>query len=77
VDEPHIVDFETASTSRKTSNVTSVSQYLFMKSQLATILRLKLGDLDHDALIAALRNYKYEPTRRNFEMLLKASRLVK
>lgn len=76
VDKPHIVDFETASTSRKTSNVTSISQYLFMKSQLARILRLKLGDSDHDVLVAALRSYKHEPTRRNFEMLLKASRLV-
>jgi putative serine/threonine protein kinase len=75
-DKPHIVDFETASTTRRTSNVTSVSQYLFMKRQLARILRLKLGDLSQEALVAALRNYKHEPNRRNFETLLKASSLV-
>jgi putative serine/threonine protein kinase len=75
-DKPHIVDFETASTTRRTSNVTSVSQYLFMKSQLARILRLKLGDLSQEALVAALRDYKHEPNRRNFETLLKASSLI-
>ena len=76
VDKPHIVDFETASTARRTSNVTSISQYLFMKSQLARILRLKLGDLNREVLVAALRSYKHEPNRRNFEALLKASSLV-
>jgi putative serine/threonine protein kinase len=75
-DNPHIVDFETASTKRRTSNVTSISQYLFMKSQLAIILRRKLDDLDHDVLIATLRSYKHEPTRQNFEALLKASKLT-
>jgi putative serine/threonine protein kinase len=76
VDKPHIVDFETASTTRRTSNVTSISQYLFIKSQLAGILRGKLGELDHELLVAALRDYKHEPTRRNFEALLKASKLI-
>jgi len=75
-DKPHIVDFETASTTRRTSNVTSVSQYFFMKSQLARILRLKLGPLSQEALVAALRDYKHEPNRRNFETLLKAGSLV-
>lgn len=76
VDKPHIVDFETASTTRRTSNVTSISQYVFMKSQLAGILRRKLGYLNHDVFVAALRGYKHEPTRQRFEMLLKASRLI-
>jgi putative serine/threonine protein kinase len=77
LDKPHIVDFETASTMRRTANVTSISQYLFVKSQLAKILRRKLGDMDHEVLVAALRSYKHEPTRQNFEVILKACRLIR
>jgi predicted Ser/Thr protein kinase len=75
-DKPHIVDFETASTMRRTSNVTSISQYLFMKSQLAGILRRKLGKVDQELLVATLRSYKHRPTRQNFEALLKACKLT-
>jgi putative serine/threonine protein kinase len=75
VDKPHIVDFETASTMRRTSNVTSISQYLFMKSQLAGILRRKLGNVDQELLVAVLRSYKHEPTRQSFEALLKTCKL--
>ncbi len=74
-EKPHIVDFETASTIRRTSNVTSISQYLFMKSQLAGILRRKLGIVDREVLVSALRNYKYEPTRQNFEVILRVCEL--
>ena len=77
LDKPHIVDFETASTTRRTANVTSISQYLFMQSQLARILRRKLGDMDQEVLIAALRSYKHEPIRQNFEGILKACRLMR
>ena len=34
-DLPHLVDFETASINRRVSNVTSVCQYFFMRSQVA------------------------------------------
>jgi len=71
-DKPHIVDFETASTMRRTSNVTSICQYLFMKSQIAKIVQRRLGEIDHEALVAALRDYKHQPTRRNFSDILKA-----
>ncbi len=76
MDKPHIVDFETASTMRRTSNATSISQYLFMNSHLASIIRRKLGNTDHEAIIATLRRYKHDPTRRNFEALLKVTRLI-
>jgi len=75
VDKPHIVDFETASTMRRTSNVTSISQYLFMKSQLAGILRRKLGKVEREALVSALRSYKHESSRQNFEAVLRACEL--
>jgi len=76
LDKAHIVDFETASTLRRTSNVTSISQYLFMKSQLARILRRRIGNMDHEVLMVALRSYKHEPTRQNFVAILGTCGLV-
>jgi putative serine/threonine protein kinase len=76
LDKPHIVDFETASTVRRTSNVTSISQYLFVKSQFARIIRRKLGNTDREALVATLKRYKNEQTRQNLKAILKTSRLM-
>jgi putative serine/threonine protein kinase len=75
LEKPRIVDFETASIMRRTSNVTSISQYLFMMSQLARILRRKLGDINQEVLVAALRRYKHDPARQSFEAILKVCRL--
>ena len=75
LEKPRIVDFETASIMRRTSNVTSLSQYLFMMSQLARILRRKLGDINQEVLVAALRRYKHDPARQSFEAILKVCRL--
>jgi len=74
--KPHIVDFETASTNRRTSNVTSACQYLFMKSQLAMIVRPRVGEINHEALVAALRDYKYQPTRQGFDKILETCMLT-
>ncbi len=70
-DKPHIVDFESASTVRRTSNVTSVCQYLFMKSKLSRIVRLRVGEMNQEALVAALRDYKHQPTIQSFDKILK------
>jgi len=75
-DRVHIVDFEAASVTRRTSNVTSISQYLFLGSQLAKTLRRRLGEIKREALIAALRNYKLEPTNQKFTKILQACRLM-
>lgn len=75
-DRPHIVDFETASVMRRTSNVTSICQYLFMKSQLARILRHKLYEIDPKALIVSLRNYKCQPERWNFNKILETCKFT-
>lgn len=76
LDKPHIVDFETASIMRRTSNVTSIAQYLFMKSQLARILRRRLGDISQEVLIVALRRYKHDLARQSFEAILQVCRLI-
>ena len=69
-DRPFLVDFETASTNRRVSNVTSVCQYLFLRSQIAAKVRTKLGKIDGQELVNSLRAYKRERTRENFEKIL-------
>ncbi len=69
-DKPCIVDFETASTSRQVSNVTSLSQYFFIKSQIAKLIHKKIGVINENELISTLRIYKSRRTRRNFEAIL-------
>jgi len=69
-DRPHLIDFETASINRRVSNVTSVCQYLFLGSQIADKVKEKLGEVNEKELINALRTYKRERTRENFEKIL-------
>jgi putative serine/threonine protein kinase len=66
-DQVHLVDFETASVQRRVINVTSICQYLFIRSQSAKIITHKLGDVDQEALRKTLKNYKQKRTRENFE----------
>jgi putative serine/threonine protein kinase len=72
VDRPFIVDFETASLNRKPSNVTSITQFLFISGMVAEKVRQKIGEKDNNAIIEALRRYKAEGSRRSFEEILKA-----
>jgi len=74
-DSPRIVDFETASITRRVSNVTSVCQYLFLGSQAAKNTKRKLGEIRREELINALRTYKQERTRENFEKILDVCKL--
>ena len=68
--KPFIVDFETASLSRKVSNVTSICQFLFQgNSDSAKRIAEVLGIRDKDNLILALKRYKKERNRNNFEKL--------
>jgi putative serine/threonine protein kinase len=69
-DNPCLVDFETASLHRRVSNVTSICQYLFIGSQAAKTIRRKLGKISREELINALRTYKQQCTRENFEKVL-------
>jgi len=74
--KPYIVDFEAASIMRRASNVTSICQYLFIKSRLAKTLEQQLCEIDREALVIALRNYKRQPVRKNFSEILKTCRLT-
>lgn len=69
-DNPCLVDFETASLHRRVSNVTSICQYFFIGSQAAKMIKRKLGEINREDLIKALRTYKQQRTRENFEKIL-------
>jgi len=69
-DKAYILDFETASLNRKASNVTSICQYLFMRSEIAETLERGLNGIIRDDLRTALRIYKKDRSREKFEEIL-------
>jgi putative serine/threonine protein kinase len=70
--QPWIVDFETASDTRKPSNVTAICQYLFMSlGPIPKAIAGILGGRKRDRVINAIRNYKLEKSRENLDELLK------
>lgn len=71
-DRPFIVDFETASQDRRPSNVTSVCQFLFLSGQVGVRVSGKLGPIDNEAILSALRCYKSNRSRGNFQKVLLA-----
>jgi hypothetical protein len=51
--------------------VTSVCQYLYQgQSEACKAIVQAIGERDRDELVAALRKYRKEPNRMNFEALL-------
>jgi putative serine/threonine protein kinase len=69
--KPFIVDFETASNERKVANVTAVCQYLFAgNSSASKVLAEIFGERNRLKIIEALRAYKKDRSRRNFESLV-------
>ncbi len=69
-----ILDFESASTNRRVANVTSVSQYLFLGSEIAEKTCTTLGS-NREAIIDSLREYKRHITRESFEDILRNCRI--
>jgi putative serine/threonine protein kinase len=69
--KPWIVDFETASVDRKPANVTSVCQFLFTSGgKVARLVAETLGARNREEVIGALRRYKSDRTRENFDTVL-------
>ena len=71
MDKPYIVDFETSSTRRRPSNVTSISQFLFMSGMSSGIPR-KLGIKNKENIVDSLRRYRRDMSRDNFLEILKS-----
>jgi putative serine/threonine protein kinase len=74
--KPFIVDFETASLNRKPANVTSVCQFLFTsRGAVAKAVAEVLGERNREEIISALRLYKKDRTRGNFDYVLQTCSL--
>ena len=70
-DKAFIVDFESASVNRRPSNVTSVCQFLFI-SEFSRKVSERLGNRDKRTMIEALRRYKKNANRKNFEKVIES-----
>ena len=66
-----LIDFESSSTKRRPSNVTSITQAFFIGSGIAKYAQKIYKNTSKEKIIVALKSYKQEKTRDNFEELLK------
>ena len=64
-----IIDFESSSTNRKSSNVTSATQAIFIGTGLAKIIQKKIRLPTRTKIINLIRQYKKNPTLENFEKI--------
>jgi putative serine/threonine protein kinase len=69
-DRPYIIDFESASTARKTCNVTAAAQSLLLYGIVANKVKMIMGNTDKEKVMQALRTYKHFHTRANFDAIL-------
>lgn len=69
--KPFIVDFETARVNKKPANVTSACQFLFIRrGAVAKATAEVLGEINLAKAINALRLYKKDRTRENFNRVV-------
>jgi putative serine/threonine protein kinase len=68
---PVIIDFESASISRRVSNVTSISQFFYIGSSFAGLVQNKLEVCNTNKLLSALRVYKRRGDRSSFNAILR------
>jgi putative serine/threonine protein kinase len=68
--EPFIVDFESASTGRRTVNVSSASQSLFLYGSVAAQTSKIRQQIDTNEAILAIRKYKKARSRESFDELI-------
>jgi putative serine/threonine protein kinase len=71
-DKVFILDFETSSTTRRVSNVTSICHYLFMRGKLDKATALHLNRNKQDRVLSALRAYKKKRSLKRFENILRS-----
>ena len=67
--KPTILDFETSSTSRRASNVTSVSQSIFLHGPIFSRLESSIVK-DRKFIIKCIKDYKRDMNREKFEKIL-------
>lgn len=70
-----LIDFESSSTERRVSNVTSATQAIFIGSGIAKKVHRLYKLPSKESIIESLRTYKQESSRKNFEEILKILKL--
>jgi len=70
-----IIDFESSSTKRRVSNVTSATQAFYIGSRISKTVSRIYKTPRKDKIISILRNYKQNQNRKNFENLLNVLKL--
>ncbi len=70
-----MIDFESASMHRRVSNVTSATQGIFIGSAISKRARRLYRVPPQEEIIAGLRRYKQQPTRKSFDALLSILKL--
>jgi putative serine/threonine protein kinase len=74
---PCIIDFESGSVNRRTSNVTSATQGIFIGSGLSNIVKKIIKVPSTKYMIESLKKYKHDQSRENFDEVLRVLRLHK
>jgi putative serine/threonine protein kinase len=70
-----LIDFESSSVNRRASNVTSITQAIFIGSGIAKKVQRIYKIPEKEKIIDVLRKYKQEPTRKKFDDILKILKL--
>ncbi|MGI9566156.1 MAG: serine/threonine protein kinase [Nitrosopumilus sp.] len=70
-----LIDFESSSTKRRPSNVTSITQAIFIGSGIAKKVQKIYKNPSKEKIIESLKEYKQEKTQESFEKLLKVLKL--
>ncbi len=70
-----LIDFESSSVNRRASNVTSITQAIFIGSGIAKKVQRIYKIPPKEKIIDVLRAYKQEPTRRSFDDIVKILKL--
>ena len=65
-----IIDFESSSINRKTTNITSITHSLILGGLLAKKIKKILDFKKEDLMVENLREYKREKNRKNFEKII-------
>ena len=70
-----LIDFESSSTTRRPSNVTSITQAIFIGSGIAKKVQRIYKNPPKEKIIGVLKEYKKEKTLQNFNKLLEILKL--
>ncbi|MGH1565993.1 MAG: serine/threonine protein kinase [Nitrosopumilus sp.] len=70
-----LIDFESSSTKRRPSNVTSITQAIFIGSGIAKKTQKIYKNPPKEEIISVLKQYKQEKTQESFDKLLKILKL--